>query len=57
MLIKIQKRVLSAIQGSCKATLFDGKIKKKEFILDSMTKGFILIRLFGASYLNLKIMP
>lgn len=35
---KNSKRVLSAIQGSCKATLFDGKIKK-EFILDSMTKG------------------
>jgi len=35
---KNSRRVLSAIQGSCKAVLFDGKIKK-EFILDSKEKG------------------
>lgn len=35
---KTSKRVLTAINGSCKVSLFDGKIKK-EFILNSKTKG------------------
>ncbi len=35
---KNSKRVLSAIQGSCKAVLYDGKLRK-EFILNSKTKG------------------
>jgi len=34
---KFSKRVLSAINGSCKAVLFDGKVKR-EFILNSKTK-------------------
>lgn len=34
---KNSRRVLSAIQGSCKATLFDGSVRK-EFILNSKTK-------------------
>ncbi len=34
---KFSKRVLSAINGSCKAVLFDGKAKR-EFILNSKTK-------------------
>ncbi len=35
---KASRRVLSAINGSCKVLLFDGNVKK-EFILNSKTKG------------------
>ena len=35
---KVSQRVLSAIVGACKVTLFDGN-KKEEFILDDPEKG------------------